>query len=87
MIDNYETYFDYRYDLNLTDQPFSSFEDKFAPHVYKGDYYSGLVRWNLNDPLTTVNTTYGIGIEITGYGTRQNFSQPFAAENIIMVCP
>ena len=43
------------------------------------------MRWNLNDPLTTTNTTYGMGIEITGYGSRQNFTQPFAAADIILL--
>jgi hypothetical protein len=44
------------------------------------------MRWNLNDPLTTRNATYGLGSDVTGYGSRTNFTQPFAAENIILVC-
>ena len=43
------------------------------------------MRWNFNDNLTTTNTTYGLGTDITGYGSRANFTQPFAAEDIIMV--
>jgi hypothetical protein len=62
-----------------------SFEDKFAPHPYKTDNYTSLMRWNLDDPLTTTNETYGMGIEISGYGSLANISQPFAAENIIML--
>lgn len=32
-----------------------------------------------------VNETYGTGEEITGYGSRTNFTQPFAAEDIVMI--
>lgn len=81
----YENIFNYRYDYNISNQPFESYDAKFAPHVYKGDNFTNLMRWNLNDPLTTVNETYGLGTEITGYGTRANFTQPFKAENIIML--
>lgn len=85
LISEYENWFNYRYDYNLTNQPFLTFEDKFAPHVYKGDNYTNLMRWNLDDPLTTVNSTYGMGIEISGYGSLSNLTQPFAAENIVMI--
>lgn len=85
MISEYENWFNYRYDYNLTNQPFLTFEDKFAPHAYKGDNYTNLLRWNLDDPLTTVNSTYGMGIEISGYGFLSNLTQPFAAENIVML--
>lgn len=62
-------------------------EKKLLPRclVYKGDLYTQLIRWNFNDPLTTSNSTYGFGTNITGYGDRANFTQPFAAENIIML--
>jgi hypothetical protein len=85
-IEQYESTFNYHYDLNLTDQPFESFDAKFAPHVFKGDNFTNIMRWNLNDPLTTSNATYGLGSDVTGYGSRTNFTQPFAAENIILVC-
>ncbi|KAE8441047.1 hypothetical protein EG329_005909 [Mollisiaceae sp. DMI_Dod_QoI] len=80
-----ESVFNYRYDLNTSNEPFLTFEDKFAPHVYKGDNFTSLMRWNLNDSLTTSNDTYGLGADITGYGTRTNFTQPFEADNIIML--
>lgn len=85
IINNYEVIFNYRYDYNLTEQPFSTFEDKFAPHVFKGDDYTNIIRWNFDDPLTTSNTTWGFGTDITGYGSRTNFTQPFAAEDIILL--
>lgn len=85
IITSYEVFMNYRYDYNITEQPFTSFEEKFAPHVYAGDDYTNIIRWNFNDPLTTSNSTYGFGTDITGYGSRTNFTQPFAAEDIILL--
>ncbi|KAL2071204.1 hypothetical protein VTL71DRAFT_12439 [Oculimacula yallundae] len=89
--DNAKDYFahgsvlNYRYDLNVTDDPFLTYKDKFAPQKVNGDEYTNLLRWNLNDPSTTVDPSWGLGETITGYGDRQNFTQPFAPEDIIMV--
>ncbi|KAG4444333.1 hypothetical protein IFR05_000207 [Cadophora sp. M221] len=85
VINQYESTFNYRYDLNLTNQPFLSFKDKFGPNVINGASYTEIMRWNLDDPLTTSNETFGLGTDVTGYGSRKNFTQPFAAENIIML--
>ena len=85
LIEDYEVFLNYRYDYNFTEQPFETFEDKFAPRIYKGDAYTQLIRWNFNDPLTTSNSTYGFGTDVTGYGSRTNFTQPFAAEDIILL--
>jgi len=85
LINDYESWFNWRYDLNMTNQNFTSFDAKFAPHVYKDTPYTALMRWDLDDPLTTTNSTFGIGIEITGYGSLANATQPFAPENIIML--
>jgi hypothetical protein len=76
---------DYQDDLNLTDQNFLTYEDKFAPQKYNEDEFTNILRWNLSDPLLTTNTTWGLGITITGYGSRQNFTQPFAAKDIVVV--
>ncbi|PNY23275.1 Uncharacterized protein TCAP_06780 [Tolypocladium capitatum] len=84
-IGDYETWFNYRYDLNLTNDKFLTFDDKFIPHVFKDTPYTAIMRWNLTDPLTTTNNTFGMGIEISGYGKLANISQPFAAENIVML--
>lgn len=84
-ISRYQKWFNYRFDLNLTNDNFLTYEDKFAPHVYEDTDYTAIMRWNLSDPLTTSNETFGIGFEMSGYGTRENISQPFAAENIVML--
>jgi hypothetical protein len=81
----YESWYNWRYDLNLTLDPFVSFEDKFGPYVYQDTNYTNIMRWDLNDNLTTTNETFGLGIEIHGYGSLTNLTQPFAAEDIIML--
>ncbi|KAH8883537.1 pyridine nucleotide-disulfide oxidoreductase family protein [Thozetella sp. PMI_491] len=85
LVGDYEWWFNYRYDYNITGQPFLTFEDKFAPHVYQDTKYTNIMRWNLNDNLTTTNTTYGMGIPIAGYGPLANLTQPFEAENIVLL--
>ncbi|KAJ5038468.1 uncharacterized protein L3040_007326 [Drepanopeziza brunnea f. sp. 'multigermtubi'] len=77
-------FFNYRYDYNISNQPFESFQAKFGPRVIDGVNYTELMRWNWNDPLTS-NATFGFGTDVTGYGSRTNFTQPFETENIIML--
>ncbi|KAK4655267.1 hypothetical protein QC762_301280 [Podospora pseudocomata] len=85
LVRNYQNWFNYRYDLDLHNQLFPSFDAKFYPHIYKSTPYTSLLRWNLYDSLTTINTTFGLGIEVTGYGARTNLAQPFFAENIVLL--
>ncbi|GKT50867.1 peptidase S41 family protein ustP [Colletotrichum spaethianum] len=80
-----ESWFNWRYDYNLTNQPFTSYDAKFAPQVFQNTSYTELMRWNLDDPLTTINATFGLGIEINGYGNLTGLPQPFEAENIIIL--
>lgn len=85
LIGFYESWFNYRYDLNITDDPFLTFDDKFGPAFFQDTNYTEILRWNLNDNLTTTNETFGMGIEISGYGYLSNLTQPFAAEDIILL--
>ncbi|KUI70316.1 hypothetical protein VM1G_06278 [Cytospora mali] len=85
LIGFYESWFNYRYDLNISNEHFLTFEDKFGPVVYQNTKYTDIMRWDLTDNLTTTNDTFGMGIEIAGYGTLGNLSQPFKAENIILL--
>jgi hypothetical protein len=71
----------WRFDHDAADKPFQSFAAKFSPKLYKGDPYTSLLQYNLDDP-TLVSS---IGMEITGYGRRRDFSQPFRASDIIML--
>jgi hypothetical protein len=81
-----ENHFNFGFDLNQNRQSFTSFADKFGPIAVNGDMATNLQQWNFNDPLLTTNETTGTGMDVTGYGARKNFTQPFAAENIVMVC-
>lgn len=85
LLEAYMSVGNYRYDLNLTDENFATFEDKFAPRIYKNTEYTALMRWNVHDPLTTINKTFGVGIHISGYGPRTNLDQYFKPEDIIML--
>ncbi|KAK5994141.1 Peptidase S41 family ustP-like protein [Cladobotryum mycophilum] len=84
-IADYLSWFNYRYDLNLTNQDFLTFEDKFTPHVFQQTPYTALMRWNLSDPLSTTNSTFGMGMTISGYGNLTHITQPFKPENIVIV--
>ncbi|PBP17869.1 hypothetical protein BUE80_DR011444 [Diplocarpon rosae] len=81
------TALNFRLDYNLHDKPFISFFEKFLwpMRQYNGDSFTNIIRWNLDDPLLTINDTYGLGIDITGYGSRRYFVQPFAASDIVLI--
>ncbi|OAA67930.1 peptidase s41 family protein [Niveomyces insectorum RCEF 264] len=81
----YETWFNYRYDLDVANHPFPSFRRKFGPYVYAATEYTAVMRWNLADPLLTTNTTFGFGIEISGYGSLANLTQPFRPHDIVLL--
>ncbi|KAL6890460.1 hypothetical protein GGI43DRAFT_430616 [Trichoderma evansii] len=75
----------WRFDLDLKERGFTSFEDKFGPRVFKDTNYTALMRWNWSDPLISTNFTVGFGTEISGYGSRANLTQPFLPENIVLL--
>ena len=85
----YGTWWNYKSDLNISNENFLTYEDKFAPQDYAGDNYTALIRWKLSDPLQTTDPNYGIGIDITGYGSRGGENLPpqvFEPENVILLC-
>ncbi|POS88014.1 hypothetical protein EPUL_000389 [Erysiphe pulchra] len=82
--DYYQTPFNYRFDLNETNKPFLSYEDKFNPRKFNGDEFTSNMRWDLEDPTMT-SSTWGAGMNITGYGNRKDFKQPFNPEDIILL--
>lgn len=57
LISLWETVPNYKYDYNIENEHFSSFDEKFAPHMYYGDNFTNIIRWDLNDNLTTSNST------------------------------
>lgn len=80
-------HFNYHWNINQIRQPFTSKDAEFAPVTFNGDTFSsGLAQYDYANPLVALNkTTGGIGIEVTGYGTRTNFPQPFPAANIVLL--
>lgn len=77
---NYHTY------LNSKDEAFSDFKAMYPPEKFNDDSYTALLKYNLSDPLSTSDDDYAIGISITGYLDRANFTEaPFKAEDIIIL--
>ncbi|TGJ79708.1 hypothetical protein E0Z10_g9057 [Xylaria hypoxylon] len=86
IIYQYESTFNWRYDIDQTNKHFTSFDDKFGPVDFLGDKFTDVMQWDFNDPLNTINATYGFGTDITGYRSRANFTRPFAGpENIVVL--
>jgi hypothetical protein len=65
-------------DLDVNLQRFKTIEQKYGPYTFQNDQFSNLVRWNLSD-------TWNTGLPVTGYGSRTNFTQPFASEDILLL--
>ncbi|KAG5962543.1 hypothetical protein E4U58_003836 [Claviceps cyperi] len=80
-----ETWLNFRHDMNVTNNNFLTFSDKFSPHALEGTDYSALMRFNLSDPIATSNPIHGIGIDITGYGSLTEQPQYFQPEDIIIL--
>jgi hypothetical protein len=81
-----EKVWNWRYDLDVNDQNFQSFDDKFGPLTYNSDIYTDVMQWNLSNTLDTSNRSFGIGFDITGYNTATNFTRPFGGpENIVIL--
>lgn len=74
--------FNYRTDVDVNTENFDSWQDKFGPVTIAGDNFTNLIRWNLSDGLTPYNSG---GIWIHGYRNLTNFTQPFPAEDIVVV--
>ena len=57
----YETPLNFRYDLNLTNWSFITYEDKFEPQQFNGDSLTQLIRWNLMITLQLSIRSGGLG--------------------------
>ncbi|KAF4963704.1 hypothetical protein FSARC_8301 [Fusarium sarcochroum] len=86
LIEQCESVYNWRYGLDRNLEGFGSYKHKFPPVVHKGDEYTELVQTNFSNPLDTINSTYGLGFNVTGYGSRNNFTRPFGGpENIVLL--
>ncbi|KAH8165545.1 hypothetical protein CIB48_g2681 [Xylaria polymorpha] len=73
----------WRNDLNDTNGRFTSYADKFGPVTAGGDGYTNYMEW---DPVNPVTVRQAFGTDITGYGSRKNFTRPFGGpENIVLL--
>lgn len=82
----YTSPFNYHSYLDSNLQDFTSWTDMYPPTKFNNDTFTDLLRYNLSDPYTTSSNRYSIGVEMTGYGTRSNFTEdPFKAEDIILL--
>ncbi|KAJ5038288.1 uncharacterized protein L3040_007155 [Drepanopeziza brunnea f. sp. 'multigermtubi'] len=81
----FQSAFNVGFDLNQNRTAFSSLAEKFGPYPINGDQFSGLQQNNFEDPDFTSSETTGAGMDVTGYGARKNFTQPFPAANIVML--
>ncbi|KAJ4293592.1 hypothetical protein N0V90_008875 [Kalmusia sp. IMI 367209] len=78
--------FNYHSYISAEDKEFTSFEDMYPPEKFKDDSFTTLLRYNLSDPLETSDDVYSIGISMTGYLDRKNFTEdPFKAEDLIIL--
>ncbi|CZT46831.1 uncharacterized protein RSE6_07330 [Rhynchosporium secalis] len=82
-----ESVFNYRssvYELNVESKAFQSYESKFGPITHNGNQYTNVMRFNISNPRIS-SATDGLGLQITGLGPRSNFTQPFAASDIVLL--
>lgn len=80
----------WNYRMYLDDQldDFADWDAMFGPVKVNGDQFTNLLRYNLSNPLLTSDPNFGLGITITGYDDRSNFTEsPFNASDIIIVSP
>lgn len=67
-------------------QDFPDWTDMYPPTTFHNDNFTALLKYNLSDPLTTSNQRLAVGITMTGYNTRSNFTtDPFRAEDLIIL--
>jgi len=75
----------YRHDVDVNYELFSSWAEKYGPHAYGPgpDNFTSIIRWNLSDVLIPNNSG---GIYVSGYLNRSNVTtQPFHRDNIIII--
>ncbi|EPS41573.1 hypothetical protein H072_4525 [Dactylellina haptotyla CBS 200.50] len=73
------TWSNWAYSVNLNDdyKPFKNVEELIGPVRINKDRYSSLWRFNATEPI------FGLGVE--DYNAQPSLTQPFAAENIILL--
>lgn len=84
--DFYSSPFNYNAYLDKDLKAFNSWQDMYPPDTFNKDKFTSLLRYNLSDPITTSSQRFSIGISITGYQDRSNFTTaPFDKDDIIIL--
>jgi len=82
----YTSPFNYHSYLDKDNEAYTSWEDMYPPTKFQDDSFTDLLRYNLSDPYTTSSERFSIGVTMTGYGSRSDFTEdPFKAEDIIIL--
>lgn len=72
--------------LDANGTAFGAWEDMYPPVQHHGDKFTSLLKYNLSDPYTTSDENLAIGITVTGYNSRSDFTtSPFRAEDIVIL--
>ncbi|CBY01537.1 hypothetical protein IAQ61_003360 [Plenodomus lingam] len=67
-------------------EEFADWKAMYPPEPFHNDKFTALLKYNLSDPMTTTNERLAVGISITGYGDRANFTDdPFRAQDMIIL--
>jgi hypothetical protein len=65
---------------------FADWNAMYPPDRFHGDSFTTLLKYNLSDPLQTSDDQLAVGITITGFGSRNNFTEdPFRAEDLVIL--
>ena len=82
----YTSPFNYHSYISADDESFSGFDKMYPPEKFHDESFSALLKYNLSDPIVTSDDDYSIGISMTGYLERANYTkQPFKAEDIVIL--
>lgn len=57
LISYFESNQNYRFDLDVANQSFTSVEDKFGTDTFNGDNFTQIHRWNFDDPRMSLMRT------------------------------
>ncbi|CAI6299286.1 unnamed protein product [Periconia digitata] len=82
----YTSPFNYHSYLNKDNEAFTSWSNMYPPNKHNDDSFTDLLRYNLSDPFTTSSDRFSVGVEMTGFGSRSNFTtDPFSADDIYIL--
>ncbi|KAL2063874.1 hypothetical protein VTL71DRAFT_4368 [Oculimacula yallundae] len=81
-----ESVFNYaHFEVSINNTNFPTYESKYGPILHAGDNFTDIMRFNLSNPRIS-SLTDGFGLQITGLGSRANYTQsPFAASDVVIL--